>query len=1058
MPSGSAQAADCMCTLLATRCPDATQATRAMPHHLLQLCAAADDACSHAWTHHNTAVTRLRACITAYITHVPKLPALQYVRSTHHSAWLQVLHGLRESTAGSADQLGIAAALLEAPVVTPGALQAAVRPLLATAAVLRHAKDQAALACAAQQDSNANSTSGAPVASRILALSAGSWGALRGGITESLASVISVVATCMQHMHGVRSEAMAERQWRAAPAPQQPSANACTTDNAVPADAWSAWARAPVSTRGSAADTTGLLPRQPSGTNDSTLVGQKARALFVDGQVQGILEQISDVLSQLSEDKEAHHALGDSQMHSALISAAPHVHLLREGARTFQKIGSAASHVVALHAFLTQAFCPCLLTVLSAPLGGVATGVTEAAAGSTLSTGAPVHVVEYYHQIFSEAAMHVRYYLRSLLAAHRKGREYKALMESCAEELREVQQALDDLNATQTTPVATSGHAELATRRSTLLQRQYTLKSVLDRRVTHSTELAVGVAKAASAVRVCMHDVKDALSTSARLQASLQERVAAKFSPGALVKQAHKGVSELLSPLDVDAALAMCGLRQGIEHSAEVFGPLVCGVFNEFAAVLAPIDLAQDSHHDSPRNTTATLLPELQVPASWYTGATLQPPQPSAAPNAATNPANAFPTAFASIHTNSHIWGNNPGSNIWGAPTGGGAYSDAFAANPSHVCTGFGGIWDDLSSHFGGAMDGGLGVSSPEGDPVTWPTSLNDIWTDVAALFAVENLLEAATHLPADSFTKSAQPAAVSTLTSTAAMHGGRGANNGRGSGKFPRASRGRNRNRGDATSVAAASHGSMHAVTLPATTIAASPHALKLLSDEACMCVADVMMASVGALTCSHLSNFISAFSRSPGSAGGATTGDGMWVSSTTPGSHSAAGTHMHAPHAYQPDGVPAGTKLWLAHGDHASTQHSMHDMHASYPAQGEEREQGERQLQAFMHFSSDAPGADMMLGGLSDCGSLEQGSLEDMDGLEAALESFEDVPEGSGGLGTPREGVGEMQNAAPLDREADRQLRSRSGVESEGLSETGMELQRADTAAAQVCTVVFV
>ena len=169
-------------------------------------------------------------------------------------------------------------------------------------------------------------------------------------------------------------------------------------------------------------------------------------------------------------------------------------------------------------------------------------------------------------------------------------------------------------------------------------------------------------------------------------------------------------------------------------------------------------------------------------------------------------------------------------------------------------------------------MDGGLGgAPGSESNPVTWPASLNDIWTDIAALFAVENILEAATELPRDAFLKYARAAPAPHLTAASAAHASGG---GRGAGKNERSrgGRGQTRKRGDQKPTSTGSHDHMHSVTLPATILAAPPDALKRLTDVACMCVADVMMASIGSLTCSYLSVFIASFTQAPGNTGGTT------------------------------------------------------------------------------------------------------------------------------------------------------------------------------------------
>lgn len=1021
---GGAATADCMCTLVATRCPEASSATRNIPHNVLQLCSAADDACSHAWNRHNDAVTRLRACITAYITHVPKLPGLMYVRSTHHCAWLQVLNGLRESTAGSADQHGIAAALLEAPVVTPGAIQAAVRPLLATAALLQRAKDCASHACDTHKPPKPHTAT--PVATRVVALSVGARGALREGLAESFASVVSVVSSCMRHMHDVRSEAMAERQWRAAPA-QHAALSTNTAGGVVGTDAWAAWAQAPVAMQDMRAahastdilkdDRSGMsmLPQHASGTgehgegNATKGLGAKAATLFVDGQLQNVLEQITDFLKELSENKDAHHALSDAHMHSALITAAPHVKLLREGAGMFEKIGSAASRVVALQAFLTNAFCPCMLSIMSAPLAGVSVGMHahDAQATTDVTTVSTVHIIQYYHKIFQDAAMHARYHVRTLVTAHRKAQQYKVLMESCETELADIQQALLDLDAEQATPVATIGHAELASRRGTLLQRQYTLKSALDRRATHSAELSIAVSKAASAVRVCMHDLKAALSTSAHLQEAVQQHVAAQFAPDSFVKgpqnaagapQAGSTAHSAAVSLDVDAVLASCGVKQSIEQSAEVFGPLVCGVFNEFSSVLVPMEL-----NDTDSSTAvASQQNELHVPALWYTGAAAAPHPPHSGATATAGAAATASSAFSSSHLSSgNIWGNDSG--IWGAPTstaaGAPGFFGGFSSNAMNLTPGVGGIWEDPLQTLG-AGDNAGGAAGSDEDSVTWPTSLNDIWTDVAALFAVESILEAA--MEASSYPVA--PSAVHADDASAAMHASHASGRGRGAKAGRSRGRGRNKRRNDHMHAVTSSHTTMHAVTLPATNIQASPQALKHLSDEACMCIADVMIASVGALTCSHLTSFMTSISQSSSHAGSPLPD--MWGAE-----HASHDAYMHAPNAYSHgERHTTGSNMWAALGDHGPpAQGAMHGTHALEPQTGDAG-QGGRQLQAFTHFDTNLAGADMMLGGLSDCGSLEQDSFNG-DALEGALESFEDDSDLLGGSGS---GAGDAAAAA--------------------------------------------
>ena len=777
MQGSTGSSADCLSTLLTkSQDPEFRSAMRTIPHATLQACRVADDSLSRAWAAHNLAHTALTRSIEAYTIHVPKLPGAEYTNSCHHSAWLRVLRGLSQARSGSVDERGIAQALMCAPVRDSAVVQRAVAPLLGVVAVLQHAP--------AVYSKRVPASSGRlSVAARLLGLAKGCREVLQRGIVDSIASVVSTTVLAMKQLHACRAEVHAERRWRVLPAVAQ-------------SDSWAHYAVSP---------TAGAQEDQQS---QLAALHPNAISLLVDGEMCRVLSDVAEALADLSLDPTAREKLSVAPLHSALISADSHVKSLQEASDRARVLSDTASRAAALHSFLTQAFCPSVMCMKLSPIiGGALTGGAVSPANQA-HQHEPVHVVQYLHQVFHDAATVLRREVQQLLSAHQKEQQYRSLLDSCEAELREVQQTLSKLPGRPDGAAHGIGSAirsaDTGSHEHALQQRLYTLQSAIARRVTSTAELQQAASVAVAAVSHRVNELKAQLGNSTALQQAVAARIMADYSVDKLQASG--------AALDVDAVLAAESVKEGLLKSAEVFGPLVCGAMSEFSTLLSLLEPDE------------ALGEVLRVPLSWYTGETRHQSSLSAAGG-----------GFMAASTAGGMWG---ASSIWGKPEASSWLSSAPA--------GLGSIWDDP----------GIGADNQmqSNEPLPWPAQLNSIWSDVSAVFGIDSILEAAMRTsPEGTLT----PRHSVWDVDTPACRG--------------RHSRGGGRGRGRGRSVAsmlAASPTVRTRNVLPGTNIAVTPAVVQHLYDEASMCVADVCMASVAAIATSQLSHFIASFA-DPGSTG---------------------------------------------------------------------------------------------------------------------------------------------------------------------------------------------
>eukprot|EP00892_Ulva_mutabilis_P006374 jgi/Ulvmu1/4108/UM019_0087.1 len=778
--SSLGSSADCLCTLMTeSQSPALRSAIRTIPHTTLQACRVADDWLSRAWELHNLAHTALTQSIEKYTAHVPKLPGAEYTNTCHHSAWLRVLRGLSQARTGSVDEASIAHALMCAPVRDSALVQQAVAPLLAVVTVLQHAPHVSAKRKPA-------ASGRLSVAARLLGLAKGSREVLHRGIVESVSAVVTKTLSAMQQLHECRAEAHAERRWRVPPA-------------ASHTDAWAQHTASP--TAAVQADQQSPLATLPA----------SATALLVDGELCRVLSDVSDALADISLDPTARQTLSVAPLRSALISAEAHVQSLQEASDRARVLSGAASRAAALHSFLTQAFCPSIMSVKLVPIRGGAIRNGPGSPSNQARQQEPVHVIQYLHQVFHDAATGLRHEIQQLLAAQQKEQQYRSLIDSCEAELSEVQHKLSRLPSRPDHPAgmrtADSNGGDNGSHEQALQQRLYILQSAIARRVTLTAELQQAASVAVAAVLQRVGELKAQLASSAALQRAVAARILADYNADALCASG--------AALDVDAVLAAETVKQGLLKSAEVVGPLVCGALSEFSTLLSSLQLSEVGGD------------VLRVPLSWYTGETRQPSQLSGA-------GGPFPPGSVV-----GIWGT---SSIWGKPE----ESSWLSSTPA----GRGSIWDDPGV--------GADVQIQSRASVTWPAQLNGIWSDVSAVFGVDSILEAAMCSPPE-VTLAPQPYSV---WDTDGRTAGRG-RHGRGGGR----SRGRGRG---LTSALAPSPTARPRTALPGTNIAVTPAAMQHVCDEASMCVADVCMASIAAIATSHLSHFVDSFAQPGYSAAG--------------------------------------------------------------------------------------------------------------------------------------------------------------------------------------------
>lgn len=762
--------------------PAVRPAIRVIPHATLQACRTADDWQARAWQAHNGAHIALTKAIKDYTDHVPKLVGAEYTNSCHHSAWLRVLRGLSQATSGSVDERGIAEALMQAPVCDSAVMQRTVAPLLAVVAILLRAPTR--------NEERSSFTAGRlSVATRLLGLAQGSRQVLEGGIVESISTVIARTSSAMQQLHACRAEAHAQRRWRVPPATRH-------------VHVWAQHSASP--TAAAAVPGMGSDQQSPLAT-----LHQNATTLLVDGELCRVLSDVADALADLAQDPAARDLLSVAPLYSALISSEPHVQVLQQAADRMRVLAGTASRAAALHAFLTQAFCPSILAVKVTPIAG---GGAKAFSGSPKSQSlqeGPIHVVHYFHQVFHDAATGLRHEVQQLLSAHQKEQQYRSLLDSCEAELREVQQKLSQLPSSNTAVVGSAAHglhaADNSSHEQALQQRLYTLQNAIGRRVTLTAELQQAASVAMSAVLQHVKELETTLSSSAALYAAVEARILGDYNAEKLCAAG--------SALDVDAVLAAESVRESLLKSAEVIGPLVCGALKEFAMMLSSLEPGEG------------LGEVLRVPLSWYTGETRRQSHPLPSGGA----------GFTAGSMGGGLWGS---SSIWGKPE---AASSWFSATP----VGLGSIWDDS----------GVGAEAQvqSDEPVTWPAQLNSIWSIISGIFVIDSIFEAAVHdLPEAALT----PPSQSVWDTEGLTSKGRQGSGG-----------GRGRGRGRSTASLAASPVARPRNTLPGTNISVTPAAMQSLCDEASMCVADVCSASVAAIATSQLSRFIEAFAE-PGTA----------------------------------------------------------------------------------------------------------------------------------------------------------------------------------------------
>lgn len=859
--------------------PAVRPAIRAIPHATLQACRIADDWLARAWQAHNLAHTALTNSIKVYTVHVPKLAGAEYANSCHHSAWLRVLRGLSQATSGSVDERGIAEALMQAPVCDSAVMQRTVAPLLAVVAILQHAPTRT--------EERSSFTAGRlSVAARLIGLAQGSRKVLQGGIVESISTVVARTWSAMQQLHVCRAEVHAERRWRVPPATGH-------------LDVWAQHAASP----SAAAAVAGISSDQQ---RVLATLHPNATTLLVDGELCRVLSDVADALADLAQDPAARELLSVAPLHSALISAEPHVKVLQQAAERIRVLSGTASRAAALHSFLTQAFCPSILAVKFTPItGGSAKAFSGSPMAQSLQEG-PIHVIQYFHQVFHDAATGLRHEVQQLLSAHQKEQQYRSLLDSCEAELREVQHKLSQLPSRNAAVVGSAAHglraADNSSHEQALQQRLYALQNAIGRRVTLTAELQQAAAVAVSAVLQHVKKLKTTLGSSAALFAAVEARIVGDYNAEKLCAAG--------SALDVDAVLAAESVRESLLKSAEIIGPLVCGALNEFAMMLSSLEPGDG------------LGEVLRVPLSWYTGETRRPSQPLPAGGA----------GFTAGLMGGGLWGS---SSIWGKPE---ASSSWFSATP----VGLGSIWDDP----------GVGADAlvQSDEPVTWPVQLNNIWSDVSGIFAVDGIFEAAMHgLPEAALT----PPSRSVWDTEGLTSKGR---QGRGGG--------RGRGRGRSTASFAASPVARPRNALPGTNICVPPAAMHSLCDEASMCVADVCSASVAAIATSQLSCFIDAFAE-PG------TADMIHKHSLTGRASPDAGMALLNGDEAQQESALLGA---LVRSELEAPATS-----GAWPAEAQDDEADGRQLEAFVFFNNELQGADMMLGGLSQTSSIGRESVSD-------------------------------------------------------------------------------
>lgn len=727
-----------------------------------------------AWAAHDKAHVALTSSIKNYTVHVPKLPGATYTNSCHHSAWLRVLRGLSQATSGSVDERGIAEALMQAPVCDSAVIQRTIAPLLAVVSILQHAP--------AAPEERLNLPAGRlTVAARLIGLAQGCRMVLQRGVVESVSTVITTTASAMQQLHVCRAEVHAERRWRVPPATGQ-------------SDVWAQHATSPTA----AVAFAGMRTDQQS---QLAALHPNATTLLVDGELCRVLSDVADALADLAQDPAARELLSVAPLHSALISAEPHVKLLQEAAQDVRGLSATASRAAALHSFLTQAFCPSILAVKLTPIAG---GGAKGAPGSPMAQSLhddPVHAVHYFHQVFHESATGLRHEVQQLLSAHQKEQQYRSLLDSCEAELREVQQTLSQFPGRSGASAGGAAHtADNGSHEQALQQRLFTLQSAIARRVSLTAELQQAVAIAVSAVLQRVRELMATLGRRAALHAAVESRITGDYNAEKLCAAG--------TALDIDAVLAAEAVKESLLRSAETIGPLVCGALGEFSSLLTSLE---------PRESMGEVL---RVPLSWYTGETRQQSQ---------RPAPAG-TAFFSGSLGGGLWGS---SSIWGKPE---ASSSWLSATPA----GLGSIWDDSGV--------GADTQVQADEPPTWPAQLNSIWSDVSAIFAIDGIFETAMHrIPEAALTPPAQ-SAWDTDGLTARSRSGRGGGRGRGRGRSH-------------ASAAAASPVARARNTLSVTNISVPPAAVQSLCDEASMCVAEVCMATVAAAATARLAQFIDAF-----------------------------------------------------------------------------------------------------------------------------------------------------------------------------------------------------